>query len=76
MAGKLGILVTSDRHFDHVLGVTEAAVKAGREVTIFFTGESVKLTTHPKFGRLPELAQVDLCEVSYQANGPKATSPA
>jgi hypothetical protein len=28
MSDTLGILVTFDRHLDHVLGVTEAAAKA------------------------------------------------
>ena len=69
MAERLGILVTSDRHFDHVVGVVEAAKRAGKDVTVFFTGEGVLLTRRPDFGRLPEIAKVDLCEVSYQANG-------
>jgi predicted peroxiredoxin len=69
MADRLGILVTSDRHFDHVLGLTEAAAKAGKEVSVFFTGEGVKLSKNPDFGRLPAVAKVDLCEVSYKANG-------
>jgi predicted peroxiredoxin len=69
MADTLGILVTSDRHYVHVVGITEAAAKAGKEVTIFFTGEGVKLSQEPDFGRLPAVAKVDLCEVSFQANG-------
>ena len=75
MADRLGILVTSDRHFDHVAGVTEAAVSAGKDVTIFFTGEGVRLTAHSGFGRLPEIAKVDLCEVSYKANGLEGDVP-
>ena len=75
MAEKLGILVTSDRHFDHVVGVAEAAKRAGKEVTIFFTGEGVLLTSRPDFGRLPEIAKVDLCEVSYHANGLEGDVP-
>ena len=69
MAERLGILVTSNRSMRHVLGVTEAARRAGKEVTIFFTGEGVLLTGDPGFFRLTELAKVDICEVSYQANG-------
>ena len=75
MADRLGILVTSERHFEHVLGVTEAARRTGRKVTIFFTGKGVLLTKHPDFGRLPEAAQVDLCEVSYRANGLEGDVP-
>ena len=75
MADTLGILVTSDRHFRHVVGVAEAAKKAGKEVTIFFTGEGVLLTGHPDFARLPAIAKVDLCEVSFQANGLEGEVP-
>ena len=75
MSGRLGILVTSDRHWDHVLGVTEAAAKSGVKVTLFFTGEGVRLTGHRDFGRLPGIAQVDLCEVSYRACGLEGDVP-
>mgnify|MGYP003572449395 CR=1 FL=1 len=75
MAGTLGILVTSDKHYDHVVGIAEAAVKAGKEVTIFFTGEGVNLSQKPDFGRLPAVARVDLCEVSFQANGLEGDVP-
>ena len=75
MPDTLGILVTSDRHLDHVLGVTDAAARAGKKVTIFFTGESVRLTQRPEFARLPEDAAVDLCEVSYRANGLEGDVP-
>ncbi len=75
MADRLGILVTSDRHFRHVLGVTEAARRAGKKVTLFFTGRGVLLTQLPEFARLPGIAQVDLCEVSYRANGLEGELP-
>ena len=69
MDESLGILVTSDKHLDHVVGVTEAAVRAGKRVRIFFTGRGVRLTGAKIFARLPEIAHVDLCEVSYRSNG-------
>ena len=75
MGDRLGILVTSDRFFEHVAGVTMAAVKAGKKVTLFFTGEAVRLTKEPAFSRLTEIATVDLCEVSYRANGLEGDVP-
>lgn len=69
MAERLGILVTSKSHFEHILGITEAASKAGNMVTLFFTGEGVLLSRHRDFSRLTDLATVDLCEVSYRSNG-------
>jgi predicted peroxiredoxin len=75
MSDTLGILVTSDRHLDHVLGIAEAAARAGKKVTVFFTGESVRLTQRPEFARLPEAAVVDLCEVSFRSNGLEGDVP-
>jgi len=75
MADRLGIIVTSDRHLHHVIGVVEAAREKGKEVAVFFTGEGVRLTRHPDFSRLPSLAKVDLCEVSYRANGLEGDVP-
>lgn len=69
MADRLGILVTSDRHWEHVLGVTEAGARAGKKVSVFLTGEGVRLTRFGEFARLTAAAQVDLCEVSFRAQG-------
>ena len=75
MDESLGILVTSDKYLDHVVGVTEAAVRAGKKVRIFFTGRGVRLSKAPMFARLPEIAHVDLCEVSYRSNGLEGDVP-
>lgn len=69
MSDRLGILVTTDKYLDHVVGVVMAASRAGKKVTLFFTGEGVRLTKAPGFSGLPGVATVDLCEVSYRAEG-------
>lgn len=69
---KLGIFVTSPQHMQHILGITRAAVKAGKKVKIFFTFKAIHLTKNPNF---PELAQlcgledIAICADSYICEG-------
>lgn len=49
---KLGILVTTDRHLDDVMGITDAAVQKGHEVIIFNMDEGTKLLGNEKFRQL------------------------
>ena len=69
MAESLGILVTSDRHLDYVVKLTEAAHAKGKAVEIFFTGRSVKLGFEPDFKRLVGKARLAICDVSFRGNG-------
>jgi len=69
MTDSLGILVTSDRHLDYVIKLTEAAHKKGKAVQIFFTGKAVKLGFDPSFAKLVGLAKLSICDVSFRANG-------
>lgn len=69
MSETLGILVTSDRHLDHVVNLTAAAHKKGKAVRIFFTGQAVKLGFEPAFAKLVGLAKLSICDVSFRANG-------
>ena len=69
MSESLGILVSSDRHLDYVVKLTEAAHKKGKTVQIFFTGSAVKLGFEPDFAKLVGLAQLSICDVSFRANG-------
>lgn len=71
MAETLGIFVATRNHLPHIIGLTEAARAAGKEVKIFFTGEAVLLSQDPRFRELIPGAQVGICEVSYNANGLK-----
>ncbi|MEF3168974.1 MAG: hypothetical protein K6360_06525 [Deltaproteobacteria bacterium] len=69
---KLGIFVTSPQHMDHVLGITQAAVRAGKKVMIFFTFKAVHLTKHPSFSILANLCDVEnlaICADSYTCEG-------
>lgn len=71
MTQKLGICVATRTQMAHVVGLAKAAKVAGKEVTIFFTGEGVHLTQDARFSQLLEVARVSVCEVSYHANGLK-----
>jgi len=75
MAEKLGILVSSDQHLEHVINLTEAALVKGKDVEIFFTGEGVLLTQSPDFSRLVGKAKMSLCDVSFRSLGLKGDVP-
>jgi hypothetical protein len=65
----LGMLVSSDRHLDYVIRLTEAAFGKGIQVKIFFTGNGVRLTQSPEFQKLVGKAKMALCDVSYRGFG-------
>lgn len=67
--GSLAIMVSSDRHLDHVINLTCAAHAKGRQVSLFFTGNGVLLTMKPEFGQLAGKASVNICDASFRANG-------
>ncbi|MEJ2685378.1 MAG: DsrE family protein [Candidatus Sulfobium sp.] len=49
---KLGILVNTDRHLDHVMGLARAALAKGHEVTVFNMDDGTKLLATPEFSEL------------------------
>lgn len=57
---KLGILVNTDRHLDHLIGITTAAVSKGHEVIIFSMDDGVKLLANPQFCELSKLKGVQM----------------
>lgn len=59
--GRLSILVKSDRHFDFVEKLAEAAFQKKREVKIHMMGAGVALLQENPFVRLVEVAQVSIC---------------
>ncbi|BEQ15461.1 hypothetical protein [Desulfoferula mesophila] len=67
MAEKLGIFVSSDEHLDHLIGISKAAKKAGKEVSVFLTNRGVLLAKDPRFPEMGELAHVSLCNVNFEA---------
>jgi peroxiredoxin family protein len=69
---KLGIFVTSPQHMRHILGITKAAVRAGKKVMVFFTFKSIHLTKSPEFSELTQLIAVEdvaICADSYICEG-------
>ncbi|MBW2411433.1 MAG: hypothetical protein JRF72_16670 [Deltaproteobacteria bacterium] len=75
MAEKLGILVSSDKHLDYIVNLTDAAVKKKKSVEIFFTGQGVLLTQSPDFQKLVGKAKISLCDNSFRALGLEGDIP-
>lgn len=69
MPGTLGICVTRSDALPYLLGITRAALRAGKRVEIFVTGEGARFTQEPGFAELVATARVGICEVSYIAAG-------
>ena len=75
MTEKLGVLVSSDRHLDYIISLTDAAHAKGKEIEIFFTGKGVLLTQSPEFSKLAGKAKMSLCDVSFRALGLEGDVP-
>jgi len=69
MTESLGILVSTDKHLDHVVNLAKAAHGKGKSVSVFFTGSGVRLTLQPQFKELVGKAKLSVCDVSFRANG-------
>ena len=69
MVDTLGILVSSDKHLDHVVALVKAAHAKGKETQVFFTGSGVFLTLEPAFAELEGKAKLWVCDVSFRTNG-------
>ena len=67
MNDKLGILVSSDRYIDHLIGITNAAHRAGKKVTIFLTNRAVLLTKNERFTELEGICHVSLCSLCFES---------
>ena len=64
---KLGILVNTDRHLDHVMGITKAALKKGHTVTLFNMDDGAKLLRTPEFQELCKTEGVKMIFCEYNA---------
>jgi hypothetical protein len=78
----LGIMVSTDSHLDHLLGLATAAKAKGHQVRIFLTNKGVVLPFDPKFAAVAEVVDLAggddlaLCNVGYEAAGYKGqTAP-
>ncbi len=65
---KLGILVTTDRHKDDVIGIAKAAVANGHEVIIFNMDAGTKLLGDDDFRQLCKVEGITMsfCDHSAQ----------
>ena len=69
---KLAIFVTSPQNMTHIVGLAEAAARAGKKPMIFFTYKSIHLTKDARFKALAELCGEDnlaICADSYTCEG-------
>jgi len=68
---KLGILVNTDRHLEHIAGITKAAVSRGYEVIIFSMDEGTKLLSNSDFSELSKLqgVQMSFCGLNAKLLG-------
>jgi predicted peroxiredoxin len=64
---KLGILVTTDRHLEDVLGLAKAAVAKGHEVIVFNMDTGTKLLGNPEFRELCKTAGVNMSFCDHSA---------
>jgi predicted peroxiredoxin len=67
----LGIIISSDKHFDYVIHLTHATHEKGNGVEIFFTGKGVLLTQSSEFNKLIGKAKLSVCDVSFRSLGLK-----
>ncbi len=66
---KLGIHVNDDRHLEHVVGITKAAVSKGHEVFIFTMVDGVRLLENPTYTGLCKIPNVKMSFCDHNASG-------
>ncbi len=66
---RLGICVTTRGNARHVLGLANAAVRAGVSAEVFLTGDGVHLIRDCRFQEVIRAARVSVCDASYRAAG-------
>lgn len=66
---KLGIFVNTDRHAEHVIGLTKAAVSKGHEVILFNMDTGTKLFGNPAFNELCKTSGVSMSFCDHSAKG-------
>ena len=65
---KLGIIITTDKHLDHIVGITKAALSKGHEVNIFSMDQGVKLLEDPSFTALCTEKGLTMSFCDYSTN--------
>jgi predicted peroxiredoxin len=66
---KLGILVTTDKNKDHILGLTRAALSKGHNVAIFNMDDGTKLLGDEAFSSLCKTEGVSMSFCDHSAIG-------
>ena len=66
---NLGILVTSDEHLDHVIGLVNAATRKSHKVTLFCMDRGTLLLDDQKVKQLCTLNDVEISLCRHSAEG-------
>jgi len=68
---KLGIIVTTDRYLEHIVGIANAASKKGHDISIFAMDTGTRLLGETDFTRLclEENVMMSLCQHSASEQG-------
>ncbi|MDO9042699.1 MAG: hypothetical protein Q7U64_10215 [Desulfocapsaceae bacterium] len=69
---KFAIFVNSAQNMRHVVGIANAAEKAGKKPMVFFTYKAIHLTKDPRFKALAEMCgeeNIAICADSYTCEG-------
>lgn len=66
---KLGILVNTDKHLEHVLGLTKASIAKNYEVIIFVMDVGTRLLENDLFIALAKLPAVSISLCEHSAKG-------
>ena len=65
---KLGVLITTDRHLSHVVGLVSAAVQKGHEPTLFCMDRGTRLLIQNDFLGLCKQAGVTISICQHSAD--------
>jgi predicted peroxiredoxin len=66
---KLGILVNTDKHLEHALGLARAAIAKNHDVIIFIMDEGTRLLENDSFVALAKLPAVSMSLCEHSAKG-------
>ncbi|MHB8880665.1 MAG: DsrE family protein [Thermodesulfovibrionales bacterium] len=67
----IGMLVNTDKHLEHILGMVKAALSRGHEIVIFVMDDGTRLLNNPAFAALCLLHGVSMsfCDLSAKKGG-------
>jgi len=68
---KVGMLVNTDKHLDHILGMVRAALSRGHEITVFVMDTGTMLLKNPVFTELCHIDGISMifCDLSAKKGG-------